>query len=109
VQEIERDDSKIPFEVASPGDEPISISKPPFYSLKVKRESRATRSLLVEWTGEVPTDGEGDRVIGTGREGTMRVPPSIANHYPAMLSVRVALLNAYGKAYVIDKVYRLIP
>src|SRR5579883_699903 len=108
VQEIERDDSKIPFEIASPGDEAISISKPPAYSLKVKRESRATRSLLVEWTGEVPTDGEGERVIGTGREGTLRIPHSIANHYPAVMSVRVALLNAYGKAYVIDKVYRLV-
>ncbi|HUA86224.1 MAG TPA: DUF5060 domain-containing protein [Bryobacteraceae bacterium] len=108
VQVIERDESKIPFDVASPGDVAVSVSKPPYYALKINRETRATRTLLIEWTGEVPTDGEGYRVIGTGREGTMRIPASLADHYPAVVDVRVALLNAYGKAYVVDKVYRLV-
>jgi Domain of unknown function (DUF5060) len=108
VQEIERNEAKIPFDVASPGDVALSISKPPYYALKIKRESRGTRALLIEWTGEVPTDGEGYRVIGTGREGTMNLPASLTSQYPADMSVRVVLLNAYGKAYVVDKVYRLV-
>lgn len=108
VQVVEQDAGKIPFDVASPGDVAVSVSKPPYYALQIKRETRATRSLLVEWTGEVPVDGEGYRVIGTGREGTMRIPASLTTNYPAEISVRVALLNAYGKAYVVDKVYRLV-
>lgn len=108
VQVVEQDAGKIPFDVASPGDVAVSVSKPPYYALQIKRETRATRSLLVEWTGEVPVDGEGYRVIGTGREGTMRIPASLTTNYPAEISVRVTLLNAYGKAYVVDKVYRLV-
>jgi len=65
--------------------------------------------LLIEWTAEVPLDGEGYRVVGSGREGTMQIPRSIANNYPAVVSVRMAVLNANGKAYVVDKVYRLVP
>jgi len=109
VQVVETSEANTPFEIDTPGDVAVSVSHPPYYALKIKRESRATRSLLVEWTGEVPLDGEGFRVIGTGREGTMNIPASIADRYPAVISVRVALLNAYGKAYVLDKVYRLVP
>jgi hypothetical protein len=109
VQEVEETTQRIPFEVTSPSVNDISVSRAPYYALKIKRDTRATRSLLVEWTGEVVTDGEGYRVIGSGREGTMQIPRSIVKNFPAVLSVRVAALNANGKAYVLDKVYRLNP
>jgi hypothetical protein len=109
VQEIEQNPAKIPFEVDSPKEGEISVSKPPDFTLKVKRETRGTRSLLIEWMGEVPIDGEGYRVVATGREGTMHIPKSIAKNYPAVMSLRVAILNANGKAYILDKVYRLVP
>ena len=110
VQEIEQNPEKVPFEVDSPkeGGE-ISISKPPYFAMKVKRQTRGTRFLLIEWTGEVPVDGEGYRVVGVGREGTMQIPKSIARHFPAVMSIRMAVLNANGKAYVLDKVFRLVP
>ena len=109
VQEIEQDTLKIPFEIAEPTANEVSIAVPPHYSVRLKRETRGTRSLLVEWTAEVFVDGEGYRVVGSGREGTMQIPRSIAGSLPAVLSVRAALLNANGKAYLLDKVYRLTP
>jgi hypothetical protein len=110
IQEVEVSTAKIPFDVDTPaqgGD--ISISRPPFYSIKIKRDTRATRSLLMEWTGEVAIDGEGYRVIGSGREGTLQIPRSIVNTFPAVFSLRLAALNANGKAYILDKVFRLVP
>ena len=108
IQEIESDPKKMPFEVAQPeGD--VSMQLPPRYSLKVVRPTRATRELLAEWTAEVVLDGEGYRVAGTGVEGTLHIPASIVHKLPGTLSVRVSILNANGKAYAIDKVYRLGP
>jgi hypothetical protein len=109
IQEVEQSPQNTPFDIATPREGDVSISRPPFYSIKIKRETRATRSLLLEWTAEVAIDGEGYRVVGTGREGTMQIPRSIVKNFPGVLSLRVAALNANGKAYVIDKVYRLVP
>jgi hypothetical protein len=81
----------------------------PIYSLKILRPTRATRDLLVEWTAEVVLDGEGFRVAGTGSQGTLHIPKEIVHKLPGTLSLRVSILNANGKAYAIDKVYRLGP
>jgi hypothetical protein len=109
VQEIEQEPQKIPFDIVEPKEGELSLSKPATFSLKVKRASRATRSLLVEWTAEVVIDGEGYRIVGSGSQGTFRIPASIVHRFPGVLSLRAAILNAHGKAYVIDKVYRLVP
>jgi hypothetical protein len=109
VQEVEQTPAKAPFDIATPAEGELSISKPARFAIKIKRDTRATRSLLIEWTGEVVIDGEGYRVVGVGREGTLQIPRGIAKNLPAILSLRVAALNANGKAYVVDKVYRLVP
>ena len=109
VQEVEQAPEKTPFDVATPGEGTVSISRSPYYAIKIKRDTRATRSLWIEWTGEVVIDGEGYRVVGAGKEGTMQIPKSIVKNYPAVLSLRMNVLNANGKAYVVDKVYRLTP
>jgi hypothetical protein len=108
IQEIEQDPTKVPFEISAPSGEEISLAAPPAFGLKIKRQSRATRSLLVEWTGEAPADGEGYRVVGAGLEGTLSIPPSIASKFPAVIDLRIMLLNANGKAYSTDRVYRLV-
>jgi hypothetical protein len=106
LQQVEQDPQKMPFEVAAPeGD--ISMALLPPYALKITRPTRATRDLLVEWTAEVVLDGEGFRVVGTGSKGMMHIPASIVHKLPGTLSLRVSILNANGKAYAIDKVYRL--
>jgi hypothetical protein len=108
IQDIEVNPKNMPFEVAQP-DGDISLGVPARYAVKIVRPTRATRELLVEWTAEVVLDGEGFRVAGTGREGTLRIPKEIVHKLPATVSVRVSILNANGKAYAIDKVYRLGP
>jgi len=109
VQEVELNPLKVPYEIAAPVGTEISLSKPAPFAVKIKRDSRATRSLLVEWTAEVPLDGEGYRVVGTGREGTLTIPRSLASRYPAVMSLHLMLLNANGKAYALDRVYKLSP
>ena len=108
LQEVETNPQKTPFEVASP-DGDISMAIAPRYLLKIVRPTRATRDLLIEWTAEVVLDGEGFRVAGTGSEGTLHIPREIVHKLPGTLSLRASILNANGKAYVIDKVYRLGP
>lgn len=109
VQEVEQAPEKTPFEIALPGEGDVSISHPPYYAIKVKRETRATRALLVEWTLEAAVNGEGYRVVGSGREGTMQIPRLIADRLPAVATLRISVLNANGKAYIADKVVRLVP
>jgi hypothetical protein len=109
VQEVDLDPKSTPFEISAPGEGDVSIAYPPYFAIKIKRDTRGTRSLLVEWTGEVTIDNEGYRVVGSGREGTMQIPKSIAAHLPGVIAVRANILNANGKAYVVDKVYRLVP
>jgi hypothetical protein len=108
VQEIETNPDKIPFDVDTPAEGDISVKSPPYFALKVKRDTPATRSLLVEWTGEVTIAGQGFRVIGRGKEGTFQIPANIVDRFPAALAVRVLILNANGKAYELDRVYRLV-
>lgn len=109
VQEITLAGDKPLFEIPEPEENEISMLHPPHFSLKVRRETRATRYLLVEWTAEVGADGEGYRVIGTGKEGTLKVPASIVKNMPAVLSLHANIVNANGKAYLVDRIFRLVP
>lgn len=109
VQEVEGNPDKVPFDVSTPPEGDLPLSNLPAFALRIRRESRATRSLLVEWTIEAPADGEGYRVVGTGRAGTLKIPEAIAHKLPAVLSMRVQILNANGKAYELDRAYRLVP
>ena len=108
VQEVEQNPLKVPYDITAPAGADVSLSVPPLFAIKAKRESRATRSLLVEWTAEVVLEGDGYRVAGTGKEGTLNIPKTIISKFPAVLSLRVVILNANGKAYTLDKAYRLI-
>ena len=55
------------------------------------------------WTGEVATEGQGYRVLGTGPKGTLQIPPEIAKHFPAVLHLRLTAMNANGKVYSIGQ------
>jgi hypothetical protein len=109
IQEVETLAKNTPFEVDAPPEGDLKLGQPIPFSLKTLRQTRATRALLVEWTGEVAVDGQGARVLGTGKEGTLRIPANIARKYPAVMSLHVSILNANGKAYAIDRVYRIVP
>jgi hypothetical protein len=104
----ETNPNAVPFEVDAPSGD-ISMRAPSFYSLKILRPSRATRDLLVMWNVELTTGADGGRVVGTGTEGTLRLPASFSERLPAVMALRVSLLNANGKVYVIDRAFRLVP
>jgi hypothetical protein len=107
VQEIETDAKKIPFEIAAPPGNMLIAAVPTEFSVKLTRQSRATRAMMFLWSGEVVADGRGFRVLGTGSPGMFVVPASIAANFPAVLSVHLTALNALGKAYAADRVYQL--
>lgn len=107
MQEVEQVPQKIPYEIAEPASETISISHPPKYAAKVTRDTRATRSMTWLWTGEVAADQHGYRALGSGKEGTFRIPANHASSYPADLAVRLYGMNAMGKVYSLIRVYSL--
>ena len=107
VQDLETNTQKVPYIIVEPAGDTLQAGKPVHFSVKLTRETRATRSMLYLWTGEVAADGRGSRVLGTGAPGTFVIPPSIATNFPAVLSIHLTALNANGKAYAADKVYQL--
>ena len=107
VQELETNTQKVPYAIVEPAGDTLQAGKPVRFSVKLTRETRATRSMMYLWTGEVAADGRGFRVLGTGAPGTFVIPPTIATNFPAVLSIHLTALNANGKAYAADQVYQL--
>jgi len=107
IQEVERSPQRVPYEILEPAADTLSIAAQTKFSVKIKRDTRATRAMIYLWTGEVAADGQGARVLGTGPDGVLRIPPGMAKKFPAVMNLRVTALNANGKAYSIDRVYRL--
>ncbi len=98
MQEVENNPQKLPFEITQPAGD-VSVSHPPQFAVKLKRQTRATRTMLYLWTGEVAGSGQSFRVVGTGPGGTLRVPASITHELPANLTIRLMGMNANGKVY----------
>lgn len=107
MQVVEQNIQKVPFEIEQPAATTISQAKPPAFAVKIKRETRATRSMMWLWTGEATVDAEGYRILGTGDKGTFSFPPHIAVNYPAVIDMRLYGMNANGKVYSLDKTYQL--
>jgi hypothetical protein len=107
VQELETNPQKVPYAIVDPAGDTLPAGKPVHFSAKLTRETRATRSMMYLWTGEVAADGRGSRILGTGAPGTFVIPSSMAANFPAVLSIHLTALNANGKAYAADKVYQL--
>lgn len=107
VQEIETDPSKLPFQIVDPAGDEINPKVPPPFTTKLVRNNRSTRLMQYLWWGEVVAGGEGMRLLGIGASGTLQIPPEFSTKPDAPLNLRLQALNANGKAYEIDKVYRL--
>ena len=107
VQQPETSPDKIPFVVDQPSSRGLTAGQPVQFAVKLTKQTRATRAMMYLWTAEVPADGQGFRVLGTGSPGTFTVPSAIAQTFPAVLVVHLTALNANGKAYAADKVYDL--
>ncbi|MFL6447882.1 MAG: DUF5060 domain-containing protein [Bryobacteraceae bacterium] len=107
VQEIETDPSRIPFQVVDPPGDEINIHVPPPFKTKLVRNNRATRYMEYLWWGEIVAGGEGMRLVGLGASGTLQIPPEFNTRPGGTLNLRLQAINANGKAYEIDKVYRV--
>lgn len=106
VQQAET--SAIPFEIEMPSGD-ISVQDPGSYLLKIGRATKATRELLVSWTAELTTGDEGGRIVGVGKEGELQLPAVFAGRAPALITLHVSVLNASGKLYFVDRVFKLVP
>jgi hypothetical protein len=107
LQEVEGNPEKVPFDVVEPARDNISLSSAASYAVKLKRETKALQHMTYEWSAEVTADNRSYRVIGTGANGTFRIPANIAREYPAALHVKITGMNALGKVYVLDRNYTL--
>jgi hypothetical protein len=107
LQEVEQNPTRAPFEIAEPKDGAISLKNPPQYMTRLTRETRATRSMMYLWTGEVPGEEMSYRIIGTGAKGAFRLRPHAGRVYPASLAVRLFGMNANGKVYSLFRVWQL--
>src|SRR6185436_577061 len=56
MQELEVSPRKVPFEVAQPAGDTISLGASAPYAVKLTRETRATRAMMYLWTGDVAID-----------------------------------------------------
>jgi hypothetical protein len=108
LQEVEQSPDKVPFAIEQPASATdIAVGKPVPFSVKVTRDTRATRSMMWLWTGEVAADGHGYRVLGTGQKGTFAVPGSLAKNYPAVMNLRLYGMNGNGKVYALDRALQI--
>ena len=108
LQEVESNSPKVPFAIEQPvADMHVRVSPP--FAAKLTKETRATRSMMWLWTGEVSADGQGYRVLATGQKGVMRPLGGIAKNFPAVMHLRVYGMNANGKVYAVDRAFGLEP
>ena len=103
----EAETAKVPFEIVQPEGDTISLASQGSFSAKITKETKAAKAMRFVWTAEVTADGEHYSVVGTGREGKLQIPASIAKRFPASLHLRVEGLNGVGKLYILDRTYRL--
>jgi hypothetical protein len=108
LQEVESNSPKVPFTIEQPvADLNVRVSPP--FAAKIIKETRATRSMMWLWTGEVSADGQGYRVLATGQQGVMRPLNGIAKNFPALMHLRAYGMNANGKVYAVDRAFGLEP
>ena len=102
VQEVEANPTKIPYELAEPTARDLPAGRPVKYSIRLTRETKASKAMLYLLTGEVVRDAQGARVLATGKDGTFTIPPSILKQYPGTMVLRIYGLNGVGKLYQAD-------
>ena len=107
IQEVETNPARIPFEITDPRGDSFNAAIPTPFGVKLTRANRASRFMQYVWWGEIAGGSEGPRVLGIGSSGTFSIPKYMLDQRPAPLSLRLQAINAYGKAYEVDKVYQL--
>ncbi len=107
MQDVEVSANKVPFQVAQPVGDTISLHAATAYAVKLTRETHATRSIMYLWTADIADESQGYRMVGTGDRGNVQIPANMTKHYPAVFHVRLFGMNANGKVYSADHTYQL--
>ena len=108
VQDVESNSQRVPYELVEPQEDEVKAGKPVKYSVKLKRETRATSQMMYMWTAEATNGGQGYRVIATGASGEFIMPKSLTKTFPAVVNLRVYGMNLNGKVYALDRVMKLV-
>lgn len=106
-QEVETNPKDVPFEIAAPEGDALSMAQAAHFAAKLTRETRASKKMLWLWTVEVHTDQQGFRMLGSGQEGDFRISRGTAKRFPATMHLRLHGLNGVGKLYALDRIYQL--
>jgi hypothetical protein len=109
IQEIETDSAKVPFDLTGPPGDSINPAIPTPFAVKLTRTVRATRRMQYIWWGEIVGNSEGPRLLGLGSNGTFRLSDIFPPAASGELAIRIEAINANGKAYEVNRVYRLTP
>lgn len=107
MQEVEVNPPKIPFEMTEPKAASLRIGQATPYAATITKATRATRTMMWLWTGEVTADRRGFRVLATGQKGTLTPDAALAYHYPATMLMKLYGMNSYGKVYLVSKGFDL--
>jgi hypothetical protein len=62
--------------------------------------------MMYLWTGESPSNEQGFRILGTGPQGTFRMDKALTQNAPSVMNVRLYGMNANGKVYMMDRIFR---
>ncbi len=109
IQEPETDPAKIPYDLVDPPGEVLNTSLPTPYQIKLTKANRSTRLMQIVLWGEIVGGSEGARLLGVGSFGNLTIPKDLLQQPGGTLNLRIMAINANGKAYELDKVYRLTP
>ena len=95
--------------MSEPAGDEINTALPTPFKIKLVKANRSTRTMQYVIWGEVVAGGEGQRLLGVGPSGNFTLPKEFLRESGATLNLRVLAINANGKAYELDKVFRLAP
>lgn len=107
LQEPESDPKNVPFEIIAPTGDKLAMGDTIPFAAKVTKETRATKAMKWLWTAEVSADLRGYRIVGSGQQGTWKLPAGVATKFPATMHLRLYGLNGVGKLYFLDKIFEL--
>jgi hypothetical protein len=107
MHDVETGRKQVPFTIQLPAENELPVGQPLEFNATLLNETRATRSMIWLWTGEVSSSGAGYRVLGSSQFGEFTIPPDISREYPAAMLVRLYGLDGNGKLFAADKVYTI--
>jgi hypothetical protein len=107
LQVVESNPQRVPFEIVEPAAETLPAGKPIKFSIKLKRETRATSQMHYLWLADATAGGQGFRVLASGAQGEFQIPARAMGNLPAVVNLRLYGLNLNGKVYSIDRVIRV--